>query len=634
MRVAWLEPPSLSVQGDQIYRTVHPCQSLAKRPGYEVVAGHWLQPVMHEAAETADVLVLCQAIDIDFLPLMARRKRAGRATLVELNDNFLEPRAFGEVGSFYHQASQTSLVMQLATLADGLMVSTPYLGQLFGFLNPVQLVLPNSIHCALGAPRKGSSNLRIGWAGSAGHAPDVAALVPVLRRLLSQHPQLTLCIMAPAALHPLFDWVPPGRLDMRDASGLQDYLEFIATWDVGLAPLLDTPFNRGRSDIKFLEYTTSGVATVASRGPAYHTVVHDETGLLVDDFSQFIAAVTTLIEAPQKRAALVARAQRYAIAHRGHGPVHEKLQRYVETIAPQIGGNRKPGWLGRLTANRAPACAAAPATKTFQYLSSSPAEAQLFCALRSQQHTGDCAPMLQAQANMPSCHLPHLYAGASCADASTARRHLQHAQKLAPHSLAVAHHLTRTHLAAGDAAEAARLARTHLQALPKSYGYAPLWELLALAHRTLGEPAAEAQALMGALEANGAYGPPARGLAAAVVDGGLGHEPCVLQSARAAETAAAALRRNLAGFQPSFADAYFLGRLAADLGAWPDALRRFNEALNLAQRERHEEGSRSCLAWLAKAALATGDVSLARRCLARSGPSGRAATGAAHNMTQ
>src|SRR5262249_49860436 len=62
---------------------------------------------------------------------------------------------------------------------------------------------------------------------------------------------------------------------------MADYLRFLSTLDVGLAPILPTDYNRGRSDVKFLEYAAAGVAGVyADLEPYRGSVIDGETGLL------------------------------------------------------------------------------------------------------------------------------------------------------------------------------------------------------------------------------------------------------------------------------------------------------------------------------------------------------------------
>jgi glycosyltransferase involved in cell wall biosynthesis len=55
-----------------------------------------------------------------------------------------------------------------------------------------------------------------------------------------------------------------------------------ASWDIAVAPLRDTPFNRSKSDLKFLEYSALGLPGVFSDIVPYNRSVTDgETGLLV-----------------------------------------------------------------------------------------------------------------------------------------------------------------------------------------------------------------------------------------------------------------------------------------------------------------------------------------------------------------
>lgn len=55
-------------------------------------------------------------------------------------------------------------------------------------------------------------------------------------------------------------------------------------WDIGLAPLLDTVYNRCKTDNKFREYGACGIAGIYSAIPPYTaSVQHEITGLLTEN---------------------------------------------------------------------------------------------------------------------------------------------------------------------------------------------------------------------------------------------------------------------------------------------------------------------------------------------------------------
>ncbi len=90
--------------------------------------------------------------------------------------------------------------------------------------------------------------------------------------------------------------------------------------DIGLAPLEDTPFNRGKSGIKFLEYTAIGATSVCSRVPAYVDSVGEGEGLLVEP-EEWEEALTRLVTDAVVRRQLAATARaavgrRWLLSHR------------------------------------------------------------------------------------------------------------------------------------------------------------------------------------------------------------------------------------------------------------------------------------------------------------------------------
>jgi GT2 family glycosyltransferase/glycosyltransferase involved in cell wall biosynthesis len=82
-------------------------------------------------------------------------------------------------------------------------------------------------------------------------------------------------------------------------------------FDAAVAPLVDSSFNRCKSDLKFLEYAACGLPVVTSRVVPYVLTVRDgEDGLLADnDEESWFQAIASLVEQPELRARLGAAAR-------------------------------------------------------------------------------------------------------------------------------------------------------------------------------------------------------------------------------------------------------------------------------------------------------------------------------------
>jgi glycosyltransferase involved in cell wall biosynthesis len=65
------------------------------------------------------------------------------------------------------------------------------------------------------------------------------------------------------------------------------YLELLGTSEISLMPLDDTPFNRAKSDLKFIEAGACRVASLASSVVYSDSIVHGETGLIFNDPDEF-----------------------------------------------------------------------------------------------------------------------------------------------------------------------------------------------------------------------------------------------------------------------------------------------------------------------------------------------------------
>ena len=87
--------------------------------------------------------------------------------------------------------------------------------------------------------------------------------------------------------------------------------------DIGLAPLVDEPFNRARSELHWLEYSMAGAATLASGtmgGGPYEAIRDGMDGLLARNKGEWIEGLRRLSASPALRQELAGRARERVLA--------------------------------------------------------------------------------------------------------------------------------------------------------------------------------------------------------------------------------------------------------------------------------------------------------------------------------
>ena len=65
---------------------------------------------------------------------------------------------------------------------------------------------------------------------------------------------------------------------MASYPGFVNWITQLPAWDIGIAPLADTAFNRSKSAIKIFDYAALGLAMLASDVPAYRGSLMDGRG--------------------------------------------------------------------------------------------------------------------------------------------------------------------------------------------------------------------------------------------------------------------------------------------------------------------------------------------------------------------
>jgi O-antigen biosynthesis protein len=230
------------------------------------------------------------------------RHKYGKLTLVETDDNFIDVPPWNEAFKSYSPNSyHRHAATQCFQMADGLIVSTPHLKELYSQFNDNIHVIENSIDFKgdskfLGwdtvSVRK-HKGLRIGWIGGRSHFNDLMMIAPVLREILIEHPKVTLSLVN-SAIKPScaslnmaypFEGIK-NVIDVDKSVPITRYAKFFAhqAFDIGLAPLVDCNFNRSKSNLRWLEYSALKIPCVATDISHFSQTIKNGTdGILVKD---------------------------------------------------------------------------------------------------------------------------------------------------------------------------------------------------------------------------------------------------------------------------------------------------------------------------------------------------------------
>lgn len=172
-------------------------------------------------------------------------------------------------------------------------------------------VLPNYIPDTYQSPKPNNGDkLVIGYFGGSGHYIDFeqTGIVPALRRIMHEFKNVHFKSIGV----PITEYLPRARYHLEDVIyGRKFVTEKFPTmqFDIGIAPLRQTIFADGKSNIKYQEYARMGAAFVASNVGPYKTTPKG-AGLLVENTEDaWYAALKELVENKAKRQKLVETAQ-------------------------------------------------------------------------------------------------------------------------------------------------------------------------------------------------------------------------------------------------------------------------------------------------------------------------------------
>ena len=206
--------------------------------------------------------------------------------------------------------------MQQIMQADALFVSTRPLAHLYANVRreihkPDHIyVLPNSLTPrlwqAIEKPPDHEGEIWVGWAGSASHLGDVSIIAPLVDHLLKTYRNARFFwtrVPHPQLMGLARKW---GQrcIHLEGWSGIEDWRQYYVSMnlDVALGPLEDNEFNRGKSNLKWLEAGINKQVFVGSRVVPYEDSIRNrKDGFLCSRPKQWMKTLDSVMSSKTLR---------------------------------------------------------------------------------------------------------------------------------------------------------------------------------------------------------------------------------------------------------------------------------------------------------------------------------------------
>ena len=297
------------------------CQlcELEKR-GYLAYRHSQLLKVSKRDLQWADTVILGRLDDPFAYPIVRFLKNAGKQLLYILDDDLLNVPPECTSYAHYSQSEVQERIRGIIALSDGIITPSPILAK--KYLLPGQRLFPVEEPAIAPVPYefRATRTVKIGFAASPDRTCDLETILDtVLLKIKHKYGALV--------QFEFFGAIPPFAKELDAVSiGYRDsydaYRKELShrAWDIGLAPMPDTPFHACKHYNKYCEYAAAGIVGVFSRVQPYSRLpgLYSGAVLCENDSESWYQALCRLIEDPQYRETL-----RKQVSQEAHGALSE-----------------------------------------------------------------------------------------------------------------------------------------------------------------------------------------------------------------------------------------------------------------------------------------------------------------------
>lgn len=250
------------------------------------------------------------------------------STFVTLEPLTIKPRIL-DVDDAIFLLRKGHFARRLAQMSDGVICGNAYLAEWFGAWNRNVTIIPTAVNIARYVPPSRHSQIDdrkvIGWIGTSTNLRYLYAIEAALAKVMTMIPKAQLLVVCDQ--FPKFQSIDPNRIKyIRWEEKIE--VESIQSMDIGIMPLEDTPWARGKCSFKMLQYMACGLPVVVSPvGMNAEVLAVGDVGIGASTGGQWVEALVSLLDNQRLRSEMGASGRR----------VVEKSYS-INALAPRLAG--------------------------------------------------------------------------------------------------------------------------------------------------------------------------------------------------------------------------------------------------------------------------------------------------------
>jgi glycosyltransferase involved in cell wall biosynthesis len=211
-----------------------------------------------------------------------------------LQDGWLIVTEFDDHPDFFE--SQAGADQFVFSGVHAVQTSTPTMAAVLRGRNPEIRVFPNAIRSLPPVRNFADPEAMTLFFGALNRERDWTAVMPALNAIAGRvGARLKFCVVHDQGF---FDALQTPYKTFTPTCDYDTYLTLLGGCEISLMPLEDTPFNRAKSDLKFIEAGACRVATLASHIVYADSVEDGTTGLLFNDADELHERLLRLVAMP------------------------------------------------------------------------------------------------------------------------------------------------------------------------------------------------------------------------------------------------------------------------------------------------------------------------------------------------